>query len=469
MAIKFDFTNAMSSATGEAHGINPRAIEALQSRALAIHKTLQTQRKSGILGFYHLPYDDCLVRAVRALAATVRKTCENFVVLGIGGSALGAQCLCRALTHPYHNLLPRKMRKNTPRIFFLDNVDPEQVSGLLDTMNLRRTLFNVVTKSGTTVETMATFFLFYNRLKRAVGASRVDRHLVITTDPHKGELHRIARAHRLRTFPIPDNVGGRFSVFSAVGLLPAAVVGINIRALLQGAQAMDKRCRSTRLWKNPAYLNAAIHYIADTEKGKTMSVMMPYSYALAVVADWYCQLWAESLGKRLSLDGRRVEVGQTPIKAVGATDQHSQIQLYNEGPSNKIITFLQVNKFRMRSRVPHLPSLSPSLRHLMGVELGELLNSELLATEFALTKNQRPNVKFIFDTITPENLGELLFLLEVQTAFAGGLYNVNAYDQPGVEEGKRAANALLGQDSPQAQQKKAELDAFQKRKRHQCL
>lgn len=468
MTIKIDFTNAMSPTIGSAHGIHPRSIDALQSRAQAIHERLQMQRTSGKLGFYRLPYDDSLVRAVLALAPIVRRTCDTFVVLGIGGSALGAQCLCGALTHPYHNLLPRRLRKNGPRIFFLDNVDPEQIAGLLDILNLKRTVFNVVTKSGTTVETMTTFFLVFNRLRRAVGASRVNRHLVVITDPHKGELQRIARAHCLRILPIPGNVGGRFSVFSAVGLFPAAVVGIDIRALLQGARAMDKRCRSTRLLRNPAYLNAAIHYIADTEKGKTTSVMMPYSHALHLVADWYRQLWAESLGKRFSLDGQCVEVGQTPLKAIGATDQHSQIQLYNEGPNNKIITFLQVDRFRKASRVPRLVRLSPSLRHLMGVEFGALLNSELLATEFALTKNQRPNVKFVLDAITPENLGGLLFLLEIQTAFAGGLYNVDAYDQPGVEEGKRATNALLGQDTPQAQQKKAELAAFQKRKRFQC-
>jgi glucose-6-phosphate isomerase len=469
MAIKFDFTNAMDSAIGEKHGVNPQEIDALQSRAQDIHNTLERQRKSGSLGFYQLPYDDSLRRALQVLAAAVRKTCDNFVVLGIGGSALGAQCLCHALTHPYYNLFSRKMRKNSPRIFFLDNVDPEHVSGLLETLNLKRTLFNVVTKSGSTVETMATFFLFFNRLKRIVGPSRVAQHLIVTTDPHKGELRRIAQAHRLQTLPIPENVGGRFSVLSAVGLFPASVAGIDIHALLQGAQAMDRRCRSPRLWQNPAYLNAALHYIADTKKGKTMSVMMPYSNALAFVSDWYRQLSAESLGKRFSMDGQRVEVGQTPLKAIGATDQHSQIQLYNEGPNNKIITFIQVDGFRKHSRVPDLRRLSPSLRHLMGVELGELLNQELLATEFALTKNQRPNVKFILDAITPENLGGLLFLLEMQTAFAGGLYNVNAYDQPGVEEGKQATNALLGLDTPQAREKKAELEAFQKRKRYQCL
>jgi glucose-6-phosphate isomerase len=267
---------------------------------------------------------------------------------------------------------------------------------------------------------------------------------VVTTDPEKGRLREIAEREDYLTFPVPAGVGGRFSVLTPVGLLPAAIAGIDIFMLLAGARDMDGRCRISNLWKNPAYLSAVLYYLADTKKGKPIAVMMPYADALYGVADWFRQLWAESLGKRTDLDGNIVSTGQTPVRALGATDQHSQLQLYMEGSNNKLITFLAVERFHKKISMPESFADVEGVGYLGGRSLNELIAVEQKTTELALTRNKRPNLSIIVPEVNAFTLGQLLFMLEVQTVFAGGLYHINPLDQPGVEEGKQFAYGLMG-------------------------
>jgi len=468
MTIRYDYNCALSSVVGPRHGLKISEIQGLKARARQIHADLVSKRRNGELGFFDLPYDEELATLVNAYAESVRNY-DNFVVLGIGGSALGPICVHSALAHAHHNMLPASKRGKRPRLFVLDNSDPEIFQYLLDVIDVRKTVFNVITKSGTTPETMAQLMVVVELIKRKVGAKNLKKHLVATTDKSKGLLRPFADAHDLASFSIPDNVGGRFSELTAVGLLPAAVEGVDIERMLAGARAMDKRCSSPDLMKNPAYLNSAIHYLADTQKGKTISVMMPYSNALRDVADWYRQLWAESLGKAKDVDGKTVNVGQTPVKALGATDQHSQVQLYVEGPNDKIFTFIQVEKFRAACRIPSSFKAISDLDYLKGHDMGALLNAELDATEFALAKAERPSVRLALDEISAENIGGLLYLLEVQTAFSGGLYHINAFDQPGVEEGKKATAALMGRGKAEDKQKAREVAALQKKKTRKAL
>jgi len=468
MTIRFDYNAVMADVIGPQHGLTKKAIEALPPRADKLHADLLEKRKSAQLGFFALPYDALLVDAINASAKSL-KGYESFVVLGLGGSALGPYCLHTALAHNYHNDLSAKQRKNHPRLYVLDNSDPEILTRLLDVIDPKKTVFNVITKSGGTPETMCQLMVIVELIKRKVGADALPKHLVAPPDREKGLLRPFTTENELASFVIPDNVGGRFSVFTAVGLLPAAVEGIDIARILAGAREMDKRCKTADLFKNPAYLNAAIHYLADTKKGKVMSVMMPYANALRDVADWYRQLWAESIGKAKDVQGKTVNVGQTPIKALGATDQHSQVQLYVEGPNDKIFTLIKTEQFRAKCPIPKSFKAIPELRYFAGHDMGELLNVELDATEFALAKNKRPSVRIILDEISPENLGGLLYMLEVQTAFSGGLYNINAFDQPGVEEGKKATAALMGRGTDKDKVKEREIAAFQKKKTYKAL
>jgi len=268
-------------------------------------------------------------------------------------------------------------------------------------------------------------------------------HIVATTDKKSGILRQIADSENFTTFVVPDDVGGRFSVFSAVGLLPFALLGIDIDAMAQGIKDMDKSLQSRDIHSNIAAQNALIHYLMDKEYGKNLSVMMPYSSRLKFVSDWYVQLWAESLGKNKDRNGHDVNVGPTPIKALGVTDQHSQIQLYNEGPNDKVITFIRVKEFDTTLEIPH-SFADTGIGYLGGKTMNSLLNAEADSTRVALSDYSRPTITITLDKVDAYNVAQLLYMLEVQTAIAGELYNINAFNQPGVEQAKNYTYALMG-------------------------
>ena len=451
--IQLDVNNCMVAQVGEADGLRLSELNGLVPRVRQIHTDLQTRRQAGEIGFYDLPAQD--TAALRETAEAVAERFDTFVVLGIGGSSLGGRALISALRHPFHNLQDADGRGGRPRVFFLDNIDPDTHAGLFDLLDLKRTCFNAISKSGTTAETNAQFLLFRDRLQAALGPSYRE-HLILTTERQRGNFRKIADDENIRSFIIPENVGGRFSVFTPVGLLPAAVSGIDIDRLLAGAAAMAVRCESDDLWANPAYLNAVCHYLLDARRGKSMAVMMSYSDGLLSVADWFRQLWAESLGKRTNLDGRDVFVGPTPITALGVTDQHSQLQLYSEGPNNKTFTFLKVDSFRTSMPLPTAYESMNDLAYLGGRSLAELLTAEREATQYSLTKCRRPNCSITLPSVTEESVGQLLFMLQAQTALSGGLYHINPFDQPGVEMSKEFAYGLLGR--PGFEGKKKAMD-----------
>ncbi|NVM20855.1 MAG: glucose-6-phosphate isomerase [Desulfobacterales bacterium] len=444
MKIALDFSGMMADAAGPRHGLTMKQINAVADAFKSVHQGLKQQRRAGDLPFYELPYDRQVLKQVLKTAGRIINGCENFVVLGIGGSALGGIALFRSLAHPQHNLLPKNKRKGLPRVFFADNIDPEGFGALLELLDPGKTIFNVISKSGGTAETMSQFLIVRNRLVRKLGRKKHTSHIIATTDPEQGYLRAIAGEEGYETLPIQPGVGGRFSVFSPVGLLPAAVAGIDIAELMAGAQSADKTCRQQNLWKNPAGMNAVLQVLAYTVKNKPISVMIPYSDALRDIADWYRQLWAESLGKRLDVDGRVVNIGPTPVKALGVTDQHSQLQLYIEGPFDKVITFLTVGRYRKNIKIPAGLKHMDGVGYLGGHTLNDLIQAEEQATEFALLQANRVNTAIRLPEINPFTVGQLLFMLEVQTLYAGGLLRINPLDQPGVEAGKQFAYGMMG-------------------------
>ncbi|GIW74490.1 MAG: glucose-6-phosphate isomerase [Phycisphaerales bacterium] len=397
------------------------------------------------------------LRAVQALAQDYQGLLDNVVVLGIGGSALGNLALQSALNPLTHNLLPDQRRPG-PRLFVLDNADPvlvHQTLALLADQDPRfdRTLFVVISKSGETAETAAQFLIVRDRLMQARGPGHADR-LVAVTDPKTGTMRRLCDRFGYRTLPVPEGVGGRFSVLSPVGLCTAALCGIDVVGLLDGAAAMERACRNESLADNPAARLATVLVHLGLRRGKTIHVMMPYANGLYLMADWWRQLWAESLGKRVTKPGiglvgpsdgssAPVHVGFTPVKALGATDQHSQVQLYREGPNDKAIIFLEVQRFD--ADVPIPAGLGePALSYLEGSSLGRLLAAEKRATEFALTESRRPNLTIAFPRVTAHAVGQFVMLWQVATAYAGLMLGVDPYDQPAVELGKQATFALMG-------------------------
>ncbi|MBQ8168277.1 glucose-6-phosphate isomerase [bacterium] len=394
------------------------------------------------LQWMNLGYSEETVWYVKEYAALVENRFENILVLGIGGSALGGLAVTEALLKPYWNFSTKEQRNNLPRIFFLDNIDPDSIVGLLDMLDLRKTLVNVITKSGDTAETMSQFMIIKDRLQQELGDD-YRKNIVATTDKYTGVLRQISEQEGYKTFVVPNDVGGRFSVFSAVGLLPFALVGIDIDEIINGVKDMDLALKNTDINENIAAQNALIHYLLDTQKGKNLSVMMPYSSRLRYVSDWYVQLWAESLGKEKNLDGNLVNNGPTPIKALGATDQHSQVQLYNEGPNDKVINFIRVEEFDNNLEIPKIFEYT-GIGYLGGKTINDLLNAEADSTRVTLADYNKPTVTISIPKINGYYVAQLLYMLEVQTAIAGALYRINAFDQPGVEQAKNYTYALMG-------------------------
>lgn len=441
MSVRVNYNNMMSEVLGE-QGIARDELLALKPVLRQVHFNVLQAFGKGMQGWMLSPYaSDDEIQRLLTVAEDVRKRCDAFVVLGIGGSALGAIALFNAFNHLYHNELPRKVRK-APRFYVIDNVDPERMNALFDIIDVDNTIFNIITKSGATSETMSQYLIVMDMLTKKLG-NKAREHIIATTSANKGNLIKLAKQHSFETFYIDEGVGGRFSVLSPVGLLPAAVLGINIKQLLLGASEMNEHCKENNLFDNPALALSGLHYLA-MNKGKNICVMMPYADSLRFVSDWYAQLWAESIGKEFDRQGKLVNVGQTPVKALGVTDQHSQVQLYNEGPYDKLIAFLEVGKFRSNVEIPNGCEEYPDVNFLCGHNLGKLMNNELFATRYNLTRRGRMNYTIELDEVNERNIGELIYLLQMQTAYMGELLNINAYNQPGVEGGKDATYALFG-------------------------
>jgi glucose-6-phosphate isomerase len=431
-------------AVGASHGLSNSEIDRAAGAVLDVVTRIERERAAGQHRYRELPADKAMLKTVQAAVRKYAKArFENLVVLGIGGSALGNTALQTALNGCYHNLTPPAKRRG-PRLFVMDNVDPTQIANLLELLGpaLRKTLFNVISKSGETAETAAQFLIFRDLLARRLG-KKYARNLLVTTDPDGGTMRGIVDAAGYDSLPVPPGVGGRFSVLSAVGLFSAGMCGVRIDKLLWGAAAMGARVGQTKIRQNPAAILALLLH-AFYVRGKRLHVMMPYSYQLKDLADWYRQMWAESLGKANDLDGNRVNLGPTPIKALGATDQHSQVQLYREGPNDKVFIFLEVAKFSRDVKIPRIKGLPEELTYLQGKSLAALLNAEKAATEYALVQSERPCLTIRFPVVNEETVGQFIMLWEAATSIAGYLLNINPYDQPAVQMGKDFTYALMG-------------------------
>ncbi len=439
------------------HGLGRARLAELAGQFGAIHQEVQDRRAAGEYGFYKLVDQDATVRQIKTFAEGLGQAHDHVLVLGIGGSALGTRALLTALRRPGWNEWDDEGRDFFPRLTVLENVDPTSVRAALQRIDPRRVLVNVISKSGGTAETMAQYLVVRRWLDDALGDAAV-RHLVFTTDPARGALRELANRDRIATLDVPPDVGGRFSVLSPVGLLPAALVGIDVEGLLAGARRAVERAASEDLLQNPAALYAALHWMAHTELGAGVHVLMPYTDRLREFAEWYRQLWAESLGKRLNRQGKVVHLGPTPLGAVGATDQHSQVQLFMEGPFDKIITFATVDDLGVDVSIPELAGsggpLPPDLDYLRGHSLGELLRAEYEATSTALAQMGRMSCTLSLPDLSPASVGEAIMFFQLATGYAGAWYGIDPFDQPGVELGKRLTYAAMGRPGYQTESRK---------------
>jgi glucose-6-phosphate isomerase len=426
------------------HGLPRPRLQDLSQRFPQVLAEVRTRRRDGEYGFYDLGEQAQTVTAIRRFAEGVGQAYDHVLVLGIGGSALGTKALVNALRPPAWNELDDEAREYFPRITVLENVDPTSIAAALKRIDPRRVFVNVISKSGGTAETLAQYLVVRAWLDQALGPDAAVRHLAFTTDPTKGPLRELAEREGIARLEVPPAVGGRFSVLTPVGLLPAALVGIDIAGLISGARRAVQRAEQETLLQNHAALYAALLWAADTLLSARIHVLMPYSDRLREFAAWYVQLWAESLGKRLDRRGAVIHAGPTPIGATGATDQHSQVQLYMEGPFDKVVTFIRVEHPDLDITIPQRAGLPEELAYLQGHTLNELLETELEATSAALARMGRMNLTLSVPSLSAETVGELIMFFQLATGFAGVWYGVNPFDQPGVELGKRLTFAAMG-------------------------
>ncbi len=423
--LHLNYTNILKKSIGIRHGINDKSLRNFCDKKKSFVKDVLRSKKKLGYDFLNLPDDSALLRKIKKLTADQKKNkWQNIVVLGIGGSSLGVSAIKRALL----GLLVHK-----PGLIVIDNIDPDYVNGILSKINISKSLFVVISKSGTTTEPMALYGIVKQKLTEK-HPKNYQKNFIFITDPKKGLLRKIGKKECITMFDIPPKVGGRFSVLSSAGLVPAALAGVDISGLLKGAKTMREAIKSSNPETNPALILAAIQFLSDRKKSKNMTVIMPYSSSLFKIGAWYRQLLAESIGKN-------IKTGPTPISALGTTDQHSQLQLYNDGPNNKLIVLLRILR---HANDPQLGDVLPKeIGFLNGKKLSQIIDASYTGTSESLAKNSRPNVTIEIPKVDARHLGMLFMLFEFQVALLGLLYKVDAFDQPGVEEGKLITKKLL--------------------------
>lgn len=426
--LTIDNKNLFNDSIGES-GISPDQIQALSGKLDGLRGKIAEWYNSKTPHFLNLPNTTDL-EEIKRLGRDIARNFKRTIVFGIGGSSLGGEMLVRTLGH----------RNPRNRVSFYDNVDPSTLEELND-VDWRETMLLVISKSGNTAETLSQFLTVLPKMERELGEDCVARHVLAITEDTKGALHQLAERLKLPIIAHPP-VGGRFSVLSVVGLLPAYIAGVDVDGLMEGARSMAKNCIVSDMLENPAFANGASHYL-HAQKGRTITLMMPYSDNMRLIVNWFRQLWAESLGK---VDPNGAFCGLTPTEAHGVTDQHSQLQLLLDGPDDKLITFLvdpsqRNHGQRVPMRFQDIPAISP----LAGHTIGELFLSEMKATRTSLTNRKRPNRTFALLDRDAYALGELIILLEMETVVVGTLLGIDPFDQPAVEESKILTRQYLAE------------------------
>lgn len=394
------------------------------------HPGVRALKQTGQLPYSKLPEDLVSLAEIQE-AAKKYQGYQNVIVFGIGGSALGTLCLAQALLNPH--------KLDAARLHVADYIDAFQMETLCQSVQGQKNLFVFVSKSGNTSETLAQLLYVKNRFPKTD-----KKDFFIVTDAKEGFLRQYASDENIATLPVPAGVGGRFSVFTAVGLFPLAVCGVDIAMMLKGAEHTETLCQNDLLVQNPAGLLATSLYYWTTQKNITQVVLMPYSERLVFLSDFFAQLWAESLGKKHTLDGKDSYTGTTAIKTSGPRDQHSQLQLYLEGPHDKVVLFIDVDEQGNDGNLGENSLTDDRIKFLSGKSLKALQASEKAASEESLRENNRPNLTLTLSAVNEFQMGQVCQLMMSVIPYMGVLLNINAFDQPAVERIKKFTYGLMG-------------------------
>ena len=436
--LQIDISRLYSDGIG-AEGITITERNDLAAELRRIHQLVAQRSRGGMEAEYaslnlHAVMPDSLA-SIEAMAAQLRHF-EHVVVIGIGGSSLGAKAV-------HHAVTAVRPDPSAPALHFLENIDPYRLHDILRNLKVQNVGVICVSKSGGTVETAIQYLILREWLEKELGKDGARANQWIVTDPAGGWLRELAGREGLPSLPVPPKVGGRFSVLTAVGLLPLAVAGIDIRALLAGAADNAERCATDDVGANPALEIAALFYLFDINKAKRVSIMMPYADPLELIVDWYRQLWAESLGKRMETRPGHPPAGTLPVRAMGAVDQHSQLQMYLESRLDKIFTFLALDSWDLDFSIPLPEENRKYFPYLAGKTMGQVLEAEFQATRQVITEAGHPNMTLRLPALNEHVIGQLIDLYQRITVYTGLLYGINPLDQPAVEKGKKLAIQIL--------------------------
>ncbi|MDQ0881759.1 glucose-6-phosphate isomerase [Peribacillus sp. V2I11] len=442
--IRFDYSKALPF-------FGEHEITYLQDAVKVAHHSLHEQTGAGneYLGWLDLPanYDKEEFSRIKKAAAKIKEDSEVLLVIGIGGSYLGARSAVEMLQHSFYNILPSDKR-NAPQILFVgNNISSTYMQDVMDLLENRDFSINVISKSGTTTEPALAFRIFRKLLEQKYGVEEAKGRIYATTDKEKGALKTVATEEGFQTFVIPDDVGGRYSVLTAVGLLPIAVSGADIDQIMEGAERARVDFSSSELGENQAYQYAAVRNILYN-KGKTIEMLINYEPGLQYFSEWWKQLFGESEGKD--------QKGIFPSSANFSTDLHSLGQYVQEGRRDLFETVIKVEKARHEILIEEAANDLDGLNYLSGETVQFVNNKAFEGTLLAHTDGGVPNLIVTVPQLDAYTFGYLVYFFEKACAMSGYLLGVNPFDQPGVEAYKVNMFALLGK--PGYEKKKAELE-----------
>jgi glucose-6-phosphate isomerase len=433
MPYRQDIAGCLADSVGP-RGVTAGELDAVLARAAPALTTLARRRDDNSLPLLRLPARRDDLPALAALADEFRGRFDHVLVLGIGGSSLGGQTLCALADQGFGP------RPGAPRLHFMENIDPATFTALFAALDPARTGIIAISKSGGTAETLTQLIIAVDWLRQSLGTVEIGDRVVAVTEPRDSPLRRFATRRKMRILDHDPGIGGRYTVLSNVALLPALIAGLDAAALREGAAAvLDATLGAATPREAPPALGAALAVALNERRGITITVLMPYTDRLAYFGLWFRQLWAEILGK----DGK----GTTPIRAMGAIDQHSQLQLYLAGPADKMFTLITLDIAGQGERMPPDLTEDRDLAYLSGRAMGDLMDAEQRATATSLVRNGRPSRRFQLERLDEQSLGALLMHFMLETIIAADLLGVDAFDQPAVEEGKVLARQYLGEMS----------------------
>ncbi|MGF9772467.1 glucose-6-phosphate isomerase [Priestia aryabhattai] len=435
MSISFDYSNALPF-------MNKTEVDNLSEFVKAAHTTLHDKEgyRSGYLGWVDLPlnYDKAEFTRIKQAAKRIREHSDALIVIGIGGSYLGAKSAIEALSHSFHN----QIAGNTQVYFAGQNISSTYITHLFELLEGKDISVNVISKSGTTTEPALAFRLFRDYMEKKYGKEGARERIFATTDQEKGALKKLANEEGYETFVIPDDVGGRYSVLTAVGLLPIAAAGIDIDQMMEGALAAAQKYNNADISTNESYQYAAVRNILN-RKGKDIELLVNYEPSLHYVSEWWKQLFGESEGKD--------QKGLFPASVDFSTDLHSMGQYVQEGRRNLIETVMQIKKPQIEVTIHEDPENIDGLNFLAGKTMDEVNKNAFQGTLLAHVDGEVPNLIIELDELNEYTYGEMVYFFEKACAMSGHLLGVNPFDQPGVEAYKKNMFALLGKPGFEAE------------------